>query len=131
MKKFLKIAGSVVVAVVTIISIIKLVQLIRKYSFLGLLKGLGILGSGDEDIVDVSDNETKFLVKKSQEGLEAFNEYLDMLGYKYIGQFGSSNLYEHEGTEIVIKKSKLFNKYYLFEIFNEQYFEDTADYILA
>ncbi len=131
MKKVLKIIGSVVLAAIVVISTIKLIKLIKKYSFMGILKGLGIVSSGEDDVVDVSGNETRFLVRKSQEGIEAFNDYLDVIGYKYIGQFGSSNLYEHEGTEIVIKRSNLFNKFYLYEIFNEQYFEDTADYLLV
>ncbi len=131
MKKIVKIVSSVALTIIIVVSIIKLVQLIRKYSLFSMLKAFGILSSGDADLVEISDNGTKFVSSKSQEGINAFEEYLDEIGYQFIGQFGSSNLYEHEGMEIVIKRTKLFGKYYLYEIFNERYFEETDAYMVA
>ncbi len=131
MKKTLKIAGTLILAIVTVVSIIKLIQLVRKYSLCSILKGFMILSSDDVDLIEVSENGTKFLAKKTQEGVEAFDEYLNEIGYQFIGQFGSSNLYEFDGMEIVIKRTGLFGKYYLYEIFNERYFEETDAYIVA
>ncbi len=131
MKKIVKIGLSVVLAVLLFVSVLKLIRLIRKHSFLSILKGFGILCSGDADLVEISDNGTKFLSKKSEEGIGAFEDYLDEIGYKFIGQFGSSNLYESNGMEIVIKRTTLFGKYYLYEIFNERYFEESDAYLVA
>ncbi len=131
MKKVVKVVSALALTIIVVISIVKLVQLIKKYSFIAMLKGFGILGSGEADLVEISDNGTKFISSNTEEGIEAFEEYLDEIGYKFIGQFGSSNLYEHDGMEIVIKRTKLFGKYYLYEIFNERYFEETDAYMVA
>lgn len=130
MKKALKFVGSITLLVVMLLTMVKLIKLIRKHSLLSILKGFGLLCYGGADLVEVSENGTKFLSKKSQEGIEAFDEYLDEMGYKFIGQFGSSNLYEFDGVEVVIKRTKIFRKFYLYEIFNERYFEEVEDYSL-
>ncbi len=129
MKKILKVVGGIVIFFIALVSIIKLVQLIKKYSLLQVLGGVGKLNADDTDLVEISKNGTKFLTRSNETGLEAFKDYLDASGYSYIGQFGSSNLYEFDGVEIVVKRSSLFGKYYLFEIFNERYFEETSEYL--
>lgn len=129
MKKALKIIGGIVVAIVAIASIVRIIMLIKKYSLIEVLAGIGKLGNDGVDVVEISKNGTKFLATGNQDGIDAIKEYLDTVGYKYIGQFGSSNLYEYDGVEIVIKRSSLFGKYYLFEVFNERYFQETSEYL--
>lgn len=129
MKKIFKCISGIILFAVVVFSIIKIIQLIKKYSLWEVLLGIGKLSSDGADVVELSENGTKFLTFKNEEGLSAFKEYLETVGYRYIGQFGSSNLYEYEGIEVVIKRSNLFGKYYLFEIFNEKYFEETGEYL--
>ncbi len=124
MKKILKIFGIVLVSTVAVYSAFKLIKLIKKYSLCPVLSGLSKLGASGADIIDISKNGTKFLSKADQEGIDAFKDYLETVGYKFVGQFGSSNLYELNGMEIIIKRTKLFGKYYLFEIYNERYFQE-------
>ncbi len=124
MKKILKIFGIVVLSTVAVYSAFKLIKLVRKYSLVPVLGGLSKLGASGADMIDISKNGTKFLSLANNEGVEAFKDYLDAVGYTFIGQFGSSNLYELNGMEIIIKRTKLFGKYYLFEIYNERYFQE-------
>lgn len=131
MKKMCRFFSTVFFIFVLTVSLMKLIKLMSKHNLIGILKGLGILCYDDADLVDISGNGSKLMSRKSQEGIEAFENYLDDMGYKFIGQFGSSNLYEHEGLEIVIKKSKLFGRFYLYEIFNERYFDESEAYSLV
>ncbi len=124
MKKITKIFGVVVLSTIAVYSAFKLIKLAKKYSLVPVLSGLSKLGASGADMIDISKTGTKFLTLADNEGIEAFKDYLDAVGYKYIGQFGSSNLYELNGMEIIIKRTKLFNKYYLFEIYNERYFQE-------
>ncbi len=125
MKKLVKIFGIVFATTLAVYSVFKVVKLVRKYSLVPVLGGLSRLGASGADVIDISKNGTKFLSLADNEGLEAFKDYLDVNGYKFIGQFGNSNLYEVNGMEIIVKRTKLFGRYYLFEIYNERYFENS------
>ncbi len=124
MKKITKIFGVVVLSTLAVYSAFKIIKLVKKYSLIPVLSGLSKLGASGADMIDISKTGTKFLTMADNEGIEAFKDYLDAVGYKYIGQFGNSNLYELNGMEIIIKRTKLFSKYYLFEIYNERYFQE-------
>lgn len=130
MKKLFKWIGAVVFFAVALFSIIKLILLIKKYSLFEVLMASGKLDEEGVGVVEISKNGTKFLTKAHEEGAEAFKDYLNSMGYNYIGRFGSSNLYEYEGVEIVVKRSRLLGKYYLYEIFNEDYFGEANEYLL-
>lgn len=131
MKKIFKWIGAAVFFAIAIFSIIKLIILIKKYSLIEVMMAAGKLNEDGVGVVELSKNGTKFLTKVSDEGAEAFKDYLNSIGYKYIGRFGSSNLYEYEGVEIVVKRSKILGKFYLYEIFNEDYFGEADEYILG
>ncbi|MCK8061292.1 MULTISPECIES: hypothetical protein [unclassified Fusibacter] len=123
MKKFLKTIGAVSVIVVTAYSIYHLIRLIKKYDVLSLLYGFDLLHRGHEGIIDISRKGVKFISRKSEENLDAFSEYLKANGYRLVGRFGRSDLYDYQGVEVIVKQSMLFNKYYLFEVYNESFFE--------
>ncbi len=124
MKKYLKIFGIVFVTTAAVYSAFKVIKLVKKYSLCPVLCGLSKLGASGADVIEISKNGTKFLSNADENGVDAFKEHLDSIGYSFIGQFGNSNLYEKNGLEVIVKRTKLFNKYYLYEIFNEKYFAD-------
>ncbi len=126
-RKLVNIVSAILITLAAIWSIYKLLELIKKYDLISILLGFSKLATGGQDIVDISDKGVKFLAYNSADAAEAFNDYLEFEGYKKIGRFGKSDLYEYNGEEIIIKRSKLFNKFYLFEIFNDEYVGRTVD----
>ncbi len=120
-KKIVNVVSIILISLVTIWSILKLIKLIRKYDAFALLQGFARLSSSEDEIVDVSGIGVKFIGRNTAETAESFADYLALEGYKKIGKFGKSDLYEYDGEEIIVKRSKLFSKYYLFEIFNDDY----------
>jgi hypothetical protein len=123
MKKILKAIGAVTLAAVTVYSIYHIVRLVKKYDVLSLLYGFDLLHRGHEGIIDISRKGVKFISRKSEENLYAFSEHLSANGYRLVGRFGRSDLYDYQGVEVIVKQTVLFNKYYLFEVYNESFFE--------
>ncbi len=123
-KQIIKFSAGVFAVAFSIFSVYKIIQLIKKYDALSLLYGFDQLSRNEDTLVDISKAGTKFLSRKNDEGIEAFKAYLSSENYKFIGKFGRSDLYSIDGIEVIVRRTKLFNKYYLFEIFNEKYFEE-------
>lgn len=123
MSKRLKKWIGIITVIIAIITVIRLAFIIAKSGIIVILLGILNLKAGGGNLVSISKNDTKFLSLRNEESLEEFKNYLLKNGYTYLGQFGNSNLYEYEGIEIVVKRSNVLGRYYLFEIYNERYFE--------
>ncbi len=120
-KKLFHAISSTVLVLLAAWSIYKIIELIQKYDLISVFSGFGMLASSGNDIVDISGYGAKFIGYNTPQTVDAFSDFLSLEGYTKIGKFGKSDLYEYNGEEIIIKRSKLFNKYYLFEIFNDEY----------
>lgn len=123
MKRIFKVIGAVAFTAVTVYSVYQLVKFIKNREVLSLLYGIELLRTSGDLVVDISRKGVKFVTSNDVASHAAFEKMLVKNGYKKVTRYGRSMIYEIDGREIAIKHSKLFNRYSLFEVFNEAYFD--------
>ncbi len=121
-KRALKIISAVLLAIMTVLSIYELIKKAKDKDALPIIKAMRLLDESSSEIVDVLGNGTKFLVYDNAESHRMFDLFLAEKGYRYVGKYGKSKLYDYDEYEVVIKKIIMFNRYALYEVYNETYF---------
>ncbi len=124
-KRALKIISAVLLVIMTVLSIYELIKKARDKDALPIIKAMRSLDESGSEVVDVLGNGTKFLVYDNAESHRHFASFLKDAGYQYVGEYGKSTLYDYDEYEVVIKKIILFNRYALYEVYNEMYFSET------
>lgn len=123
LKTCFKIVAGFVIGIISVYSLYKLWQLAKQRDVFSVVKGFFRLNESESALVDISGRGVKFLSKNDTIGQQAFDDYLANSDYRYIGCYGKSQLYNHQGEEIIVKSMPLFSQYRLYEVFNQDYFE--------
>ncbi len=121
-KRALKIISAILLAIMTVLSLYELIKKVKDNDALPIIKAMRLLDESGSEIVDVLGNGTKFLVYDNAESHRHFASFIEDKGYQYVGKYGKSKLYDYNEYEVVVKKTIMFNRYALYEIYNETYF---------
>ncbi len=125
-KRALKTISAILLGIITVLSIYELIKKVKDKDALPIIKAMQLLDESGSEIIDVLGNGTKFLVYDNAESHRHFESYLAEKGYQYVGRFGKSKLYDFADYEVIVKRIKMFNRYVLYEIYNETYFGESS-----
>ncbi len=121
-KRALKIISAILLGMITLLSIYELIKKAKDKDALPIIKAMRLLDESSSEIVDVLGNGTKFLLYDNAESHRHFESFLEEKGYQYVGRYGKSKLYDYADYEVIVKQNIMFNRYVLYEIYNETYF---------
>ncbi len=122
-KRILKVVSMILLAVLTLVSIYELVKKAQQKNVLPIFGAIRRLSETGGEIVDVNGDGAHYLVYDNDESRRNFKSFLEELGYSFIGQYGKSDLYDFGAGEVLVKRTKIFNKYMLYDVYSDDFFE--------
>lgn len=116
MKALKKMAFWLVISNVVAI-VVLLCKLAKNYDIISIFHGMNIADQKKDELIDISYRGDKFVAVKSKSNLKKFDAMLEEQGFKHIAKYGKSDIYVQDGVERLVKRSTVFCRYYLFELF--------------
>lgn len=92
-------------------------KLIRSYDVISVFHGMKVADKKKDELIDISYSGKKYVARKTKANLQKFEDLLEAKGYQHIAKYGKSDIYLLDGVETLVKKSVVFGRYYLFELF--------------
>lgn len=116
MKALKKLTFWLVITNVVAVAVL-LCKLAKNYDIISIFHGMNIANQKKDELIDISYQGDKFVAMKNKSNLKKFDELLEEQGFKHIAKYGKSDIYVQDGVERLVKRSTVFCKYYLFELF--------------
>ncbi len=123
-KRVLKVVSTILLVVLTLVSIYELLKKARQKNVLPIFGAIRRLSETGDEIVDVNGDGTQYLVHDNEESQRNFKAFLENRGNRFIGQYGKSELYDFGDGEVLVKRTKIFNKYLLYDVYSDDFFND-------
>lgn len=92
-------------------------KLACSYDLISVFHGMKVAKEKKDELIDISYSGNKYIAYKSNSNEEKFDQMLEAKGYKHIAKYGKSDVYVLDGVEHLIKRSVVFGKFFLFELF--------------
>ncbi len=123
-KRVLKVFSTILLVALTLVSIYELIKKAQQKNALPIFRAIRRLGESGGEIVDVSGDGRQFLVYDDEESMRNFKLFLEGRGYCFIGQYGKSDLYDFGDGEVLVKRTPIFNKYLLYDVYSDNLFDE-------
>lgn len=92
-------------------------KLACSYDLVSVFHGMKIAREKKDELIDISHSGKKYVALKTKSNEKKFDQLLEAKGYKHIAKYGKSDVYMLDGVERLIKRSVIFGKFFLFELF--------------
>lgn len=116
MKALKKMTFWLVISNVVAVAVL-LCKLAKNYDIISIFHGMNIANQKKDELIDISYCGEKFVAVKSKSNFKKFDALLEEKGFKHIANYGKSDVYIQDGVERLVKRSTVFCRYYLFELF--------------
>lgn len=125
MKRIAKIIAGISFACALIGLFFYLYTLLRKHQIRDLVSAL-LKSQQTETLEDLDGRGVRWIGLDTPENRRQFEAHMARMNYVPLDQFGRTKLYCRHGEEVLVKERRLLNRYIIFEIYNEVFFNVDA-----
>lgn len=120
MKKIVQFIVKIIGVILLVKSFVELYSYMKNNGFFDIINGITKLREEPSKLVELSAYKNKYMGIKATSTMDEFVDLLKKRGFVFVARYGKADIYRVGGVEILVKRTIMLNRYYVFDIFDEK-----------